>query len=206
MKSGLVRLFAKLHVWVPFLWCLTGCSAEQKTPIPWLELNGRDRSVTRPLYRMRVPLDYRRVDPDQNADLSDTTLPIATFYVDEDALRVTIHTFPYTDPKTRIPPQQQVARWQRQYPQEKALITPLAHGGFHGLFFESSSALGWSMKIADPYEEMLATHLTSTAFTRALRADYTIKAVGSAEALSKHKETLQACARSFEWIEEMPCP
>lgn len=184
---------------------LFSCSTQKEARIPWQTIQGRDRSVTRPLYRARAPLDWGRADPSDQDNLSDTTLPIATFYIHEETpIRVTVHNFPYTDKKERIPPQAQVARWKRQ--QKATSITPVAHGGFYGLFFESDEALAWSMKIGEPYEQLFETRLTATPFTRALRADYTIKATGNKETLEKHRDALIAFARSFEWVEEMPQP
>lgn len=198
-----------------FLWLLSACflpscSTQKEARIPWQTIQGRDRTVTRPLYRVRAPLDWVRTDPTDQEGLSDTTLPIATFYIQEGAepIRITIHNFPYTDNKQRIPPEAQVARWKRQQKNTSATstITPVSHGGFHGLFFEGDQVLAWSMKIGDPYEQLFQSRLTQTPFTRALRADYTIKAVGQKDLLEIHRDALIAFARSFEWIEEMPRP
>ena len=195
---------------------LAGCSTQQETRPPWQTIQGRDRTVTQPLYRVRAPLDWVRENPADDADLSDTTLPIVTFYirdVDPDSpIRVTLHTFPYTQPEARIPPEAQVARWQRQTRFSGASdkiktfsVTPVSHGGFHGLFFETESVMAWSMKIGDPYEQLFQAYIPSTPYTRALRADYTIKATLPPEGM-KHRDALIAFARSFEWIEEMPQP
>lgn len=194
---------------LPF-WLPVSCTPQKETRIPWQSIQGRDRTVTRPLYRVRAPLEWVRVDPLDEVDLSDTTLPISTFYLHDAAssIRITLHTFPYTRATERIPPEAQVARWQRQHtnPSYPVTVTPMAHGGFQGLCFEGEGVLAWSMKVGDPYEQYFTSHPPKNPFTRALRADYTIKAVGSPESIETHHEELCAFARSFEWIEEMPHP
>lgn len=200
LQTALSFLFFLSSAW------LSGCTNQEEARIPWQTIQGRDRTLTRPLYRVRAPLEWIRVDPSIDVDLSDTTLPITTFYLNEASppIRITLHTFPYTDPKGRIPPQAQVARWKQQA-EGSSTISSVAHGGFHGLFFESNQFLAWSMKIGEPYEQLFE-RLNSTAFTQALRADYTIKAVGSPHLLEQYRDELIAFARSFEWIEEMPHP
>lgn len=205
------QLTHSLQTALSFALCLSsgwliGCTPQDEVRIPWQTIQGRDRTLTRPLYRVRVPLDWVRVDPASEVDLSDTTLPIATFYLNEATppIRITLHTFPYNSIKERIPPQAQVTRWKQQAGNPHT-ITSVAHGGFHGLFFESADCLAWSMKIGDPYEQLFQ-RLTSNSFTRALHADYTIKAVGSPHLIEEHRDALIAFARSFEWIEEMPHP
>lgn len=208
-----ITAIAKLgHLCLLALLVSIGCTSQKETRLPWQTIQGRDRTVARALYRVRAPLEWVRVDPAPEVNLSDTTEPLVTFYIPDhetnSSIRITLHTFPYTDVTRRIPPEAQAARWKRQqqHPAYPSTLTPCAHGGFHGLCFKGDGVLAWSMQLGEPCEQFFALNPPSTAFTRALRADYTLKAVGSAISLEQHFEELCAFARSFEWIEEMPRP
>lgn len=180
---------------------LLGCSSPSpKTNAQWQEFSSREGIL---VYRALVPINWIRKEP--TGDLQDTRKAICEFNVldNEEEIRITLHTFPFSEKEQRIPPQAQVARWKGQLEDLDPLsfqITPVSHGGFHGLFFEGESQgmkmMGWSMALSPFYARR---DLNST-----LQADYTIKVTGSSEMINKHRKDLICFANSFECIQEFP--
>lgn len=192
---------------------LTGCN--QKTTEPgqasWQVIASRDRGNAderMPLYRALVPDSWSRKDPQPSESILDTMLSNCEFFVDE--IRLTIHTFPFENEESRIPPQAQIARWKKQLKEPDLLsmqIVPEVHGGFIGLLFEGEGQLnerqemimGWSMQLAPEYCQKFVGEKH-----HAKKADYTIKAVGPSRTLNQHRQDIVQFAQSFELIDELP--
>lgn len=200
---------------------LISCTPIQPpTPSNQQFFQGRDnrQSLERPLlYHALVPSHWIRQDPLETESIADTTKAICEFYihVDDESIRLTIHTFPIRQENMRIPPLAQIARWKGQFEELDLIATqtlPDAHGGFSGLFFEGQGILqgnaikvmGWSMQLASVYERQLNQGKNSLDFNK--RADYTIKASGPPHLMNKHRLEILAFARSFELIDELPAP
>lgn len=150
---------------------------------------GRDGT---PTYRADVPKQWHRIDPAHPEP--DTTKPIVSFQIDSD-LTLHVHSFP----NLRLPPQAQVARWQRQTPGH---VTPQTRGGFAGLFYEAATVLAWSFILDPEHDQTL--RLLEVPNHRQMRADYTIKASGTQEAIATHRAAICAFANTFELIDEIP--
>ena len=195
---------------ITILLFLAGCTAPSE-PIrdaPWQTIAGRD-DAREPIYRARIPEQWHRQDPDPTISLTDSRLAICELTV-LDAIhgdiKITIHNFPYDKFEDRIPPAAQVARWQRQLTEidpTSIQTTPVGHGGFAGFLFEATgtfegqqgtSVMGWAMQLA-------AEHFWNLEGQR--RADYTIKVVGPARSVAKHRDEILRFARSFELIDEI---
>jgi hypothetical protein len=201
---------------------LSSCHS-QSSPVPstqWQLVAGRDEGRTheRPfIYRVLVPSHWIRQDPSPTESIADTTQSICEFYIREgdQAIRLTVHTFPIHDTHPRIPPHAQVARWKKQFDEVDLLNTMLAtegQGGFNGLRFEGqgilhgqpTNVIGWSMQLASVYERQLS--LEKERLDRCKRADYTIKASGPPSLMDKHRADILAFAHHFELIDELPSP
>ncbi|MCB1136503.1 MAG: hypothetical protein KDK78_09560, partial [Chlamydiia bacterium] len=169
-----------------------------------------------PVYHVRVPETWRREDPPTNQSNSDTTLPIATFFVG-DSIEIHIHNFPAQTLDTRIPPGAQVGRWQRQLvtaAQSPAKTSPIAQAGYWGLYFEGTGQLkgaertvyAWAFQLGQ--EQFHALELPGDAgaqhFFRQMRGDVTIKAVGAPEEMASQREAIHRFASSFQLIQEIP--
>lgn len=150
------------------------------------------------LYQAEVPQDWKHVAPEKTS-LSDTTLPIYTFLIGrEDPIRLTIHSFPSTSLDERIAPQAQVLRWQKQLKGISSQeITPIHHGGFGGFrYYAENQHTG-----VVAYAMQLTPKLYQNTTSQEKRSDYTIKAVGSVEAIQKAFSEIDRFAESFELIE-----
>lgn len=199
---------------------LSSCNS-QSSPFPfsqWQLVAGRDEGHTheRPfIYRVLVPPHWVRQDPSSTESIADTTQSICEFYIRENdqAIRLTVHTFPISDIHPRIPPQAQIARWKKQFDELDLLNTTIAsegQGGFNGLRFEGrgvlhgqpTTVMGWSMQLASGYERQLS--LEKERLDRYKRADYTIKASGPSSLMDKHRADILAFAHHFELIDELP--
>ena len=170
---------------------LTACSTSAPQPEGrWQEISGRDsgNGLRSPIYHVRVPQEWKRIDPVYGESIADSTKPNCTFVIDD--LHIVIHSFPGVN----IPPGAQVARWKRQYPD--ATVRPSTQSGFSGLFFEAPTVLGWAMQIAPEHAQTLRREPQRC-------ADWTIKATGSAASLTRHRAALLSFAQSFELIEEI---
>jgi hypothetical protein len=117
--------------WIAYLILLIGCSS----PLPssrWEEIEDR---TGLPLYRVAVPIDWKRIDP--TGPIDDSRLPNVTFEVD--GVTIAIHTFDHP-----IPPQAQIERWIKQAGGGSALHT--SFGGYVGLRFEAERVVAWAME------------------------------------------------------------
>ncbi len=184
---------------------LTGCQEcpEKVPPFTQQEFSGREELlVRRPVYRAKVPVGWIRLDP--QGSIRDTTEPNVSFLI-EDSLTVTVHTFPSEGLEERIPVAAQIERWKRQ--SGATTVTPISHGGFAGLSLEGPSILAWSMQLdLEHYQVLsfLASSPLEEEHFKQMRADYTIKAMGSPELIERYKEELHFFAGSFELIQEIP--
>lgn len=177
---------------------LVACGGETQSPNnQWQEILGRDEgSVRRPVYRAQVPDSWKREDPAPGQSISDTRLANVTFRCGE--LVVYVHSFPQ-----RIPPEAQVARWQRQLG-GATRVAREAHGGFAGLRVEGEGLLAWAMQLDGRlYQtlEQLGEEEEERLHFAQMASDYTIKATGPVE---EHRTDLERFARSFELIQAVP--
>lgn len=174
---------------------LVGCGNSDNITFPYYVIEGRNLL---PLYRIKMPLEWEQKEVD-SAFTTDTTKPICEC-VAFDSIRITLHHFP----NLKVPPQAQIARWQKQFTSiSQQSVIPQAFSGFVGLKFEGIGILGhqeicmlgWSLQLAPEFIPLCD----------ALKgADVTIKIVGPREIVEQHKEELEKFARSFELIEALP--
>lgn len=181
--------------------------------IDFVEILGRDGGVLlerQPIYRIRAPTDWQRSNIKES--VADTKKPIAEWVISEDGeiITITIHNFP-----DRIPPAWQVNRWKKQFDlleEEDFHISRVAYGGFSGLALEAVglqkgkkvSLLGWTMQLAAEHIRNLSYSDIKPSKKKQMLSDYTIKAIGSPLLVEKYKSSLEAFAKSFELIEEVP--
>ena len=201
------------------------CSCADQSPvnlIPMQEIKGRDYDGKRfNVYRIRAPLSWIRRDALPEESLLDTKKSICEFLITEndEIIRIAIHNFPSEEIEQRIPPNAQIARWQRQFEilQPEGTVTiPQAFSGYNGLKFKGtgkinkanseSIMLGWALQLDKEHYRMLSHPSTPAEnnLYREMRADVTIKATGPKELMEMHEEEINHFARSFELIEEIP--
>jgi hypothetical protein len=177
---------------------LVGCQDASQQRLPFQTIHGRGDT---PIYQISVPASWERQSISTDT-LKDTTQPIAAFLV-ANHIRITIHNFP----EQKIPPIAQVQRWKKQFLPlyaETQSVTPVAWGGFHGLFLEGAgliqgqetTILAWAMQIGREHEQMLDNQESS--------ADYTIKVVGPTSLINPYRQEIIEAAESFALIEEIP--
>ncbi|MEC7840502.1 MAG: hypothetical protein VX777_10735 [Chlamydiota bacterium] len=177
------------------------------------------RTNTGPIYQIKVPVSWTQIPPTASDPLLDTKVPIYSFFFQsgEDAATVTIHNFPSNNIADRIPPMAQVIRWKEQFKdinETELSITPQSFGGYAGYRFEgagsteggSSSVIAWAMQLPPEHYHSLNFPLkdSSAEVRNQMKADYTIKIVGSYKMLMEHKNTIDKAARSFRLIKEIP--
>lgn len=216
-----MRLKNPISLLLFFVFSCSDSSQHSQQDLSWHQINGRNSSE---IYRVHAPSEWKKLNPGVTEFLEDTTKPICTYLIHEDAKQaiITIHNFPSVD-DTRIPPRAQVTRWMYQLqPQEANAmnIIPQAFSGFVGLRFEGSGlkdnepvmVLAWAMELASEHFLSLSSELQRVKNDQEAeeiyerRASYTIKAIGPESIISKHRQKLIAFARSFELIKELPEP
>jgi hypothetical protein len=178
-KIYLRNIIFKMLFLLLFLLC--GCSSPSPTPKHKETMGGRFTET--PLYQIVVPDSWKRIR--SSGDIRDTKNPIAEFEVD--GLKIVIHNFP----GTKIPPQAQISRWQKQKDQTY-LIENQAFGGFQGLGLEGETVLAWALEPA-----------SCLRLKGEKNSDITIKATGSN--IEQLREEIIETARSFEFVEGIPC-
>lgn len=196
-----------------FLMLFCGCQ-ENGADLPSLKVSIPGR-LGKEIYYAEVPVHWKSIPPSPEQNLQDTTLPIYTFLIGkEPSIRLTVHTFPGYSLETRIPPETQIKRWEKQFQDPHADITKTAHGGFGGYRIEAynkhskrpSALLGYSMQLNSQLFQILEiphTEEEKEVFFE-MRADYTIKAVGSPEMILRYRKEIDAFAESFELIDPIP--
>jgi hypothetical protein len=199
---------------------LSGCSSkpdEQPSSYNWQQILSRDEgdpAARIPIYQAKVPITWQRKDPLATESNENSMKSICEFYIglNEDLIRLTVHSFPSQSLKDRIPPSAQIQRWKQQFEKLSASdfsITQESKGGYTGLFFQANglidgqkrTVLGWSMQMAP---EQFLNLQEPTYHDRHARADYTIKVVGASSNIQRHFKDLLLFAASFELIEEIP--
>jgi hypothetical protein len=186
------------------------------------EITGRDEgqpNQRNSIYRVKAPSNWSRTDPAPNESIADSMKSLCEFWISDgdNKIRIVIHNFPTYTLEERIPPIAQIIRWKRQFDdldQASVSVTPQSYGGFTGLLFTGTghqkgqliTVMGWSMQIASEHYRHLCPQeaQAKTRICRQMRADYTIKATGSADLIEKYRSSLTAFANSFELIEEIP--
>ncbi|MBA3817040.1 MAG: hypothetical protein H0X29_11090 [Parachlamydiaceae bacterium] len=200
--------------------CHTKSNIIKKEPTELQVIAGRNEGEGRqPVYRMQTPLSWIRHDPLPSETLLDTTKALCEFIILEnsDVIRISIHNFPSMQIDDRIPPQAQVARWERQFnPLDKINSKTIqqSFSGYSGLLFSGEgqidekqvAMLAWSLVLAPEHYRMLQqapSHKTVSLYKQ-MRSDVTIKAVGTIELMRKHQPAIYSFARTFELIREIP--
>ncbi len=214
------------------LFCLTACTSNDGTPkeIKTVEiikgrnfLEGGTLTSRLPIYRAKVPLDWIRYDCLPSESLSDTTKPLCTFHIldkeTKDSIRITIHNFPSEKIEHRIPVKEQINRWLNQFEtisSQGSVTCQESFNGFIGMYLSTAgsqpkapdlSVLGWALQLPKDHYHALTPHPsdeTSKAKYLQMRADVTIKAQGTSWLMQRHQEAIEAFARSFELIDEIP--
>lgn len=194
---------------------LSSCSHDSNPRGQWLNFEGREKNI--PIYRIKMPSNWQPIFPENDAYLSDTTLPILSFRIlgEENDLHITIHNFPTQRIEESIPAKMQVIRWQKQFEEIDELCTDcrsVAYSGFSGLIFEGSgtmkgtatSVLAFAMQLIPEHYHTLSNHPQHEKEYKQMRADFTIKATGTPEAINKHRDTIIQFAESFELIQSIP--
>ena len=197
-----------------FLITLLSCSTTNVED-KWQNFEGRSEGV--PVYQAKIPQTWHVSLPNSEDYLTDTTLPIFTCIVpcDNEEIRIAIHNFPTQTIEQSIPAHLQIRRWQSQFQSiDPASLnyTPLSIGGFTGYLFEATglinsatmSVLALAMQIIPEHYRTLQSSSTKEKEYKQMRADYTIKATGSPEAIASKREEILIFAESFELIHPIP--
>lgn len=197
-----------------FLITLISCSTNNFEE-QWVDIEGRLKGI--PIYRAKMPHSWRVFLPDSEDYFQDTTLPILSCTVPcrEGEINITIHNFPTHSIEGSVPAHLQLRRWHNQFSSvDPASLnhTPIAYGGFTGYLFEAtgtiknqmSSVLAIAMQIIPEHYRMLQNNPLKEQEYMQMRADYTIKAVGSPEAIASKREEILLFAESFELIHPIP--
>jgi hypothetical protein len=194
-------------------------SSEVKNPSrAWQTILSRDEPpfLDRvPLYRIKAPEGWERIDAKAGESLIDTTKALCEFYIrdPEGFIRIAIHNFPSEAIEDRISPDMQIARWKKQIGGLNPLslhASPQSFSGYVGKLLEgqgeNQSIMGWSMQIGvENYSRLQGgTSEAEQALFRQKRGDVTIKATGPVALMEKHRFEIAAFARSFELIDEIP--
>ncbi len=174
---------------------LFACSSPQTPDNQWQEILGRDEGeVRRPVYRVLVPVEWERIET--RGSVLDSTLPLVTYFFD--GLTIHIHSFPCMP----IPPEAQVERWARQC-KGPIRVEPVAHGGYYGLYLQNSQMLAFALSL-DRRHSLTLSRFDDPHFEQ-MGAPATIKVIGPSDRLRLHRTDIEAFARSFELIQEIPC-
>lgn len=191
---------------------LFSCNAD--TPkTNWKNFEGR--LVGTSIYRACIPNDWVILAPESPDYLADTTLPIISFNIPSEDICITVHNFPTQNIEESISPQWQINRWQKQFAQIDATSMqsiPLIQGGFIGYLFEANgtiknkpkSILAAAMQIIPEHYRSLQHDVRKELEYKQMRADYTIKAVGSPESIKNKREEIVSFIESFELIHAIP--
>lgn len=198
-----------------FLITLISCSTNHFDE-QWMNIEGRLRGI--PIYRAKIPHSWRVFLPDSEDYFQDTTLPILSCAIpcNDGDITITIHNFPTQSIEESVPAYLQVKRWQNQFnaiDPASLNYAEIAYSGFKGCLFEATgtiknqaaSMLAIAMQIIPEHYRMLQNNPLKEKEHRQMRADYTIKAVGSREAIASKKEEILLFAESFELIHPIPC-
>lgn len=178
----------------------TSCATSGESPFPSVEIASRDGIAT---YTCVPPPHWRMILPESPIDLTDSTLPLASWEIDEQ-LSLVIHNFPGQS----IPPRAQVARWEKQAENPDPTTTSLeqvAWGGFEGLKLSivdgrERAILAWAMTL--PIFHRYA--LQGFGREAHLLADWTIKVTGPESAMRENQVEIDTFVHSFRLKREIP--
>jgi hypothetical protein len=223
MRRELVEFILRRYLLFPLILILTAACSNQNTKtslVEWQTICGRNSGDLQrtPLYRAKVPKTWIRQDPSPLESNEDTTKSICKFeiYEGSQVITVTIHNFPSANMQQRIPPLAQIHRWKKQFDSLEPgtlIVTPQAYSGFIGLVLEGTgllkgkrtSILAWAMQLApEHYQNLLILSPDGENALQQELADFSIKAVGPADLMQRHKQSVLTFARSFELIDELP--
>lgn len=180
----------------------TACSSPERPAeirMRHFTLCGRDSGPS--IYQAEVPISWEKIAPLSHQNLSDTTIPICSFATGN--ILITVHNFPYSSLEQRIPPSAQIQRWIAQFQDQDADVTSSAHGGFGGFRLEAYDPQG---KGVIAYAMQMTPSLFRAVVNPQIKADYTIKAVGPSEEITREKRAIDAFAGSFELINPIASP
>lgn len=184
------------------IFILVGCSSQEQKKSSWVEMTGRG-SPREKIYRARVPKTWKCLHPSADESLLDTRKALCEYWIEDGLIKITIHNFPTDRIEQRIPPEAQINRWLGQLSnldKVQTNIQPWSVGGFRGLYLSATNeemmVLGWAMQLGPEHYRQLDN--------QQMKADYTIKAIGSPSVVKKHKSEIENFANSFELIEEIP--
>lgn len=191
-------------------------SPHQAPPCSLQHICGRDEildyghAMRRPLYQVKVPLAWKRVDPSESDSLLDTKKPIVTFIIEQN-LHLVVHNFPSQSIEERIDPSAQIERWAAQLKGGVWRSERVGHDGFSGFYFEgnleSNRVCAWSLQLdAEHYQTLhfLAATVEEEEHYRQMGADYTVKVSGPAALIEKYKDEIALFVTSFQLIQEIP--
>lgn len=147
-----------------------------------------------PLYHALIPSHWEVKEI--NGPLEDTKTPIAEYTFN--GITVAIHNFPAISLEKRIPPEAQIARWERLH--GKGHVNLEHVGGFVGLSYASDNVMAWALQIAPVYFHSLATLFMN----QEIRSDITIKATGPEETLIRYENEIRDFVHSLHLIQEIP--
>lgn len=212
-KDNSKFIYYKMN-FILFLIFLVACT-ESPVKETWTTFEGRLPQI--PIYRAKLPENWTLLLPDTDAYLSDTTLPIFSFKISHknEELILHVHNFPTSSIEESIPSKFQVQRWKNQFQSIDPVslnIAELSYNGFTGYLFEAtgfmnkteSSVLAIAMQIIPEHYRMLENQPHKEKEHRQMRADYTIKVIGSPEAIAQKREEILVFAESFELIQAIP--
>lgn len=210
-----------LKKFIPYcalLLCSCSSPSEQQS-YSWHEILGRDEEAIarEAIYRIRVPAGWQILEQTYPSVI-DTTLPLSEYAYQSDNgwLKATVYNFPTDEIEMRIPIENQAIRWRKQLggSQTEEKLAPQSFNGFHGVLYanigilsgEETAMLAWALHIGKDhyYAIMDEASSKSTAKKRQMRADVAIKVIGSPELLQQQYSEIEAFARSFELIDEIP--
>lgn len=208
-----------------FFFILASCEQSTSKPaLVWQEIAGRDNQpesgaiIRYPLYRIKIPQEWQRVDPEPHQSIADTTLPLVTYLIKtpDGEIKFTVHHFPPLTSKKGIPPLAQVNRWKGQFDELEAThnsLEPQAFSGFvgwkfdaEGLLHESATAmLAWALELSPEHGTKIIPFGTAEErrYSLQIKADVTLKFVGPASAVALQRKVLINAARTFELIPDL---
>ncbi|GAB4227419.1 MAG: hypothetical protein Tsb0021_04300 [Chlamydiales bacterium] len=185
----------------------------QKEEIAWKKLAIKGRTPHLPaIYTVRFPSYWESLPPGFDEELSDTTLPIHRFIIDEDII-VTIHNFPLEPDSPRIPPMAQLDRWKKQFTVlNESFNSPISQSGLVGHHLKAwglindqpTTVFGWAFQLAHEHYIRSTWYLNS--WMNEVRGDVTIKVTGPTKKMEKIQEELSCFAASFEFVDDLPMP
>lgn len=205
---------------------LTSCEnqSDSKSILATVGISGRVNTALSKecttIYEIDIPFDWICKEPTIDDALLDTKKPIYEFIVEniedeEDDIHITIHNFPNNSIDERVPRGAQINRWKQQFTileEANTQVSMQSFGGFSGLKFQGvgkikeqeKMMLGWIMQLPQEHYFALGFPEKNRTQLHNLRADYTIKVVGSPEFVLKNQKSIEAAIQTFRLCKEIP--